>query len=78
MNLTHLTKRLVLRVYTVSFRKVLEQVDSSGTYFGEHDMSVLKSRFDRLASGVYYYRIEGESTGSEKAYSPADKFVIIR
>jgi hypothetical protein len=78
LKLTHATDRLVIKVYTVSFRKVIEAEDSPGTYSGAHTLSLSAAYFAKLASGTYYYRIEGESTAGEKAASIAEKFVIIR
>jgi hypothetical protein len=79
VNLTNAAQKFILRVYTVSFRKVMEEEENPGPYSsGTQTINVPAARFSRLASGTYYYRIEGESTAGGKAASAADKFVIIR
>jgi hypothetical protein len=78
MNLTKPAVKLVLRVYTVSLRKVMEFEETNGTHYGNYTMNVSSGLFEKLAAGVYFYRLEGESATGEKAFSTASEFIIIK
>ena len=77
MNLTGKAVKMSIRVYTVSFRRVIEETQDISLY-GLVNISFAGGKFNKLASGIYYVVIKGETAGGEKAATKSKVLIILR
>jgi hypothetical protein len=77
MNLTGQAIKISIRVYTVSFRRVIEETQDVSVY-GLADISFAGGKFSRLASGIYYVVIKGETADGETAAAKPKVLIILR
>ncbi len=76
-NLTRPASRLTVIIYTVSFRRVLEESISVSAY-GPCVLSFAAKKFKGLSNGTYYAVISGVTPGGMKAVSKPAVMIILK
>lgn len=77
MTLTRQVVKLSVRIYTVSFRRVIEEAEDIHAA-GETALTLAGRKFSRLACGAYYVVITGETAGGETAVSKPVELIILK
>jgi hypothetical protein len=76
-NATQACGSAVLKIYTTSFRMILEEV-LGACDDGRDIKPVMAYRFSTLANGTYYYVITAKNYAGKSAVSKIQKLMIIR
>jgi hypothetical protein len=77
-SLTQDASEIILSIYTAGFRKV-EKIEIHGTVPAGRVYRALQAReFNKLASGIYYYKVEATSLDDRKAKTGPGIFMILR
>ncbi len=77
INITRPATELKVRIYTVSFRLVM-QSEGGAANTKQAIVTVPASRLNNLASGVYYAVVSGSSDNGDKAISKPREVIILR
>jgi hypothetical protein len=77
MTLTRQVVKLSIRIYTVSFRRVVEETKNMSAS-GQVILSLAMRKLSKLSSGTYYVVITGETAGGEKAASKPQVLIILK
>jgi len=77
MTLTRQVVKLSIRIYTVSFRRIVEETENISAS-GQVTLSFAMHKFSKLGCGMYYVVITGETAGGEKAASKPEELIILK
>ena len=77
INLTSPAEQLTVSIYTVSFRRIMEENLSISAY-GFYTLSLAGNKFIGLANGTYYAVISGKTFSGIKATSKPAVLIIIK
>jgi hypothetical protein len=78
LKLTKTAGKLAVRIYTEAFRRVMD-LDAGAAAAGDAIITINPGlKTGRLASGVYFVVVAGETGAGEKAISKPEELVVLR